>query len=66
VPSTALPDLDPVAIVDALDAQSIRAAIAALDERRRALGALLRVACIRERSRRRQQAPIEEEVRHAN
>ena len=46
----AAPAPDPVALVDSLDADTIRAQMAALDERRRALSVLLRAALVRERA----------------
>jgi hypothetical protein len=47
-----------LAIVESLDANTIRRQMGELDERRRALSALLRVACVRERAARRRQATV--------
>ena len=64
MPPTATPESDPLAIIDSLDAAAIRRQMSELDERRRALSALLRVASVRERAEhRRQQAARQEAPR---
>jgi hypothetical protein len=49
------PSADPLAVVESLDGDRIRAAMDELDERRRALSVLLRAAVVRERAARRRQ-----------